>query len=439
MMRSRLCGSRIAVSLALMLIFGVLSGCGHKQVRHGSSAMGHEAPITLEFWTLQLATFDGVINPLIETFEAAHPNVSVRWVDVPFSQGEKRTLTAMLSPKVPDVVNLNPDFAALLAARGTLLNMADALTTDQQADYVPAAWQVCTLMAINQGEQTSITVGLPWYLTSSIQIVNTRQAKGLGITQPPQSMAALLALATSPKVKGQYLTYPYIARSGGFLKSLYQHGLYAQGERLTEVLAKSEVKAFLSAWVSLYQQGLLPSESVTEGPQAAVDRYQSGNLLMFNTGANFLNIIQENAPDIYQHTAVYPQFPAATRHPVFSAMLLAVPKRSAHPKLAVAFAQHITSTAGQLALAKAAPVLPSTNGGLQQVANWTLPDEPALLTTARKQSAQQLLKATGAYPAIPNQKTIHEWADYYTQAALLGTMSVDDALAEMSRAIQPYQ
>ena len=35
----------------------------------------------------------------------------------------RQTLTAMMSPQVPDVVNLNPDFSAVLASRRAVLNM----------------------------------------------------------------------------------------------------------------------------------------------------------------------------------------------------------------------------------------------------------------------------------------------------------------------------
>lgn len=408
----------------------VFAGCGQP-----ISGPTNTNTIELELWTLQLSSFEEVIQPILDEFEAQHtdPKVTVRWVDVPFSQGEKRTLTAMLSHHVPDVVNLNPDFAALLAARGTLMDMGQALSPSGQGVYVPAAWQACTL----QQHQQAITVGLPWYLTSSVQLANQQVLKKLGLNQPPQTLGQLTSLAN--KEANGYVTFPYIAQSGGFLKSLYQHGIYQAGEQLTDVLAKPETRDFLQTWVDLYQQGHLPAEMVTDGPQAAVDRYQSGGLAFFNIGANFLNIIQENAPSVYQKTAVYPQFPAGSKHPLFSTMLLAVPQQSQHPKLAIALAQHLTNTTSQLALANAAPVLPSTVAGLQQVRQWHIPNEPLLTSQARQQSAQQLLAATGAYPAIPHQKTIHQRADYYTQAALLGTLTVDDALNAMAKAIHPTQ
>lgn len=42
----------------------------------------------------------------------------IKWVDVPFSEGEKRTLAAVMTDNPPDLINLNPDFSALLAQKG---------------------------------------------------------------------------------------------------------------------------------------------------------------------------------------------------------------------------------------------------------------------------------------------------------------------------------
>jgi putative chitobiose transport system substrate-binding protein len=72
------------------------------------------------FWTLQMSDFAPYIKGVISEFEAQNPNVKIKWVDVPFSEGEKRTLASVLSDNPPDLVNLNPDFSATLAHKGAL-------------------------------------------------------------------------------------------------------------------------------------------------------------------------------------------------------------------------------------------------------------------------------------------------------------------------------
>ena len=72
------------------------------------------------FWTLQMNDFAPYINGVIKEFESENPNIKIKWVDVPFSEGEKRTLASVLSDNPPDLVNLNPDFSSTLACFGAI-------------------------------------------------------------------------------------------------------------------------------------------------------------------------------------------------------------------------------------------------------------------------------------------------------------------------------
>ena len=61
--------------------------------------------------------FSDYINNIISEYETSHPNIKIKWIDVPFSEGEKRTLASILSNNPPDLVNLNPDFSSILAQK----------------------------------------------------------------------------------------------------------------------------------------------------------------------------------------------------------------------------------------------------------------------------------------------------------------------------------
>ena len=43
----------------------------------------------IEFWTLQLESFRPYITSMISEYEKQNPNVKIKWVDIPFSEGEK--------------------------------------------------------------------------------------------------------------------------------------------------------------------------------------------------------------------------------------------------------------------------------------------------------------------------------------------------------------
>ena len=42
-----------------------------------------------------MGDFAPYINEIIQSYEIANPNVKIKWVDVPFSEGEKRTLASI--------------------------------------------------------------------------------------------------------------------------------------------------------------------------------------------------------------------------------------------------------------------------------------------------------------------------------------------------------
>ncbi|MDX2085590.1 MAG: extracellular solute-binding protein [Candidatus Melainabacteria bacterium] len=379
------------------------------------------------------------MRQMIAQYEQRHPNVHVHWVDVPFSEGEKRALTAMLSPNTPDVINLNPSFSAILASRNALLDMNQWTTPAQRALYLPVVWQSTTFR--------HKTVGVPWYVTSQVTFYNRGLLQRYAAGRVPSNAESLAQLAKTMRHhpdSSAYAVMPTLTEGGQFLKQLLKQGvplwedaypeeklMKAQHPVLTAVFARQGAATVLDYWKTLYQQRLIPADALTEGHRAAVDRYQSGQLALLMAGANFLNIVKENAPTVYANTGIAPQFPTQSAYTDFSPMVLVVPKRSKHPKQAVDFALFVTNTYNQLLLCQQAPVLPSTRQGLKDpMFAPPAPTEVDPAKLARALSAKQLLAATQPPPLHPRQREIHELVDYYVQAALLGEMSAQVAMAK---------
>jgi putative chitobiose transport system substrate-binding protein len=406
--------------LSMLVLFGlVLSGCSSRKQQ------ASEREITLEFWTLQLDTFKDTLLPMFAEYERAHPNIKIRWVDVPFSEGPKRTLTAMMSGHPPDVVNLNPDFSAVLASRNALVDMREALPEAVRQSYLPVAWDAATIRLANGRE---MTFGLPWYVTSSVTIYNKAILEKAGLKTPPVSFEELPEFAERVHEKtGAYGMMPIVAERGNFLKELKKLGISLYDERGRAIFATDMAIAYLSRYVEMYEMGWVPKEAITESHQAAVGRFQAGTLASLLIGPNFLKIVKENAPDIYKVTGVSPQFPRDARFKDLALMVVVVPRKSAHPVEAADFAAFITNAQNQLALAQAAPVLPSVTSALQEpYFSQAVADD--LMAQGRSVSARQLLEATEAYRIRPNQNAINEIMDHYVQLALLGKLSAVDAL-----------
>lgn len=403
------------LALLLFLAVGLSAGCSRE--KETSQAPGH---ISLEFWTLQLQEFEPVLQPMFDAYEKEHPGVTIDWVDIPFSEGEKRTLAAMMSPKPPDVVNLNPDFSAVLASRKAVLNMKEWVKPDVRETYLPVAWQ-----AVSLGD---VTFGLPWYLTSSVTFYNKDLLAKAGYTLPPDDFPGLMDLgAKLKKATGAYVLMPTIAESGNFLKELNKLGVKLYDDSGKAIFADQGAAEHLKFWIQMYQRQLVPAESITEGHRAAVNQYQAGTLAMIFGGPPFVGMLEKNAMSTLQKTDVAPQFPKRTVAIDFSTMLLAVPRRSEHPKEAVDFALYMTNAQNQLTFAKKAPVLPSITESLKDPYFGVTP-QSTLVEKARHLSAGQLLRAKQAYQIRGRQRDINEIINYHVQSALLGKTDAQTAM-----------
>jgi putative chitobiose transport system substrate-binding protein len=383
-----------------------------------------EKPVNLEFRTLQLNSFAPYIQSLIKAFETQHPNVRVHWVDIPFQDAEKRALSAILSDDVPDVMNLNPNFAALLAQRNTLLNVAPLLDREQIQAYVPAVWQSLQL------EQTQL--GLPWYLTSQVTFYNKELLNKAGWQKLPQTMSELLALGADLQrcCPATYALMPNLGESGQFLRNLQLAGLaLPKAGQAFSFHKQAKAVAFLAAWVDVYQKGYMPPESLSEGHQAAVQRYQAGQLVLLPAGVSLVSNLQSNAPEVFKQTRVAGQFLLHTQEKTagtvdVASMILVLPKRSKHPKEALALALFVTQASAQKQLAQLAPVLPST------VASYPLKAGASpLLNQAVAFSSQQLFQARQTVGLHPKQALLNRFIDVAVQEALLRKKTPQQALA----------
>ena len=89
----------------------------------GLAACGPRTPQTraLELWTLQLAPkFNPYFADVLGAWSRLHPDAPVRWTDLPWGSVERKLLAAVFARTAPDVVNLNPPFAAKSGQQGWL-------------------------------------------------------------------------------------------------------------------------------------------------------------------------------------------------------------------------------------------------------------------------------------------------------------------------------
>ncbi|HEY9629634.1 MAG TPA: sugar ABC transporter substrate-binding protein [Coleofasciculaceae cyanobacterium] len=411
--------------LGLFLSWAIAS-CSPTSGPEQNSGSNANAGGEVEFWTMQLQPqFTDYFNALIAEFEQENSGTKVKWVDVPWGDMQSKILTSVSAGTAPDVVNLNPDFAAQLAGRNAWLELDSKIPEGDRAQYLPKIWQANTL----DGK----SFGIPWYLSTSITIYNQDLLKRSGISQPPATYKELAEVAKQVKEKtGKYAFFTtFVAEdSGEALQSFVQMGAQLLTPEGKAAFNTPEGKAVFQYWTDLYQQNLLPKEVLTQGHRRAIELYQSGETALLSTGSQFLKTIETNAPAVAKVSASAAQISGDTRKKSVAVMNLAIPRNTDQPDMALKFALFVTNNANQLAFAKAANVLPSTAEALQDSYFTSVTADAPPLDQARSISANQMQDAEVLVPNIKDIKELQKIVYDNLQAAMLGEKSVDQAVAE---------
>ncbi|WP_162558543.1 ABC transporter substrate-binding protein [Saliniradius amylolyticus] len=381
--------------------------------------------VQIQFWTMQLSPFhDEYVNGLIERFEADHPDIRVKWVDVPWKEMEKKMLASVAARTAPDVVNLNPQFSSKLASYGALADPEDYLTQSQVNRFLPAIWKA--------NRYHGQTFAIPWYLSTTITIYNRQMMQQADVSVPETHEGILEAAKTIKKKLGKYTYFPAMDGSKP-LEDLVTSGAKLVNDSQTAAgFNTGQGREFFELYRQLYQQELIPKNVLTEGHHKAVDLFQSGQLAMISTGMQFLNTIKINAPDLYQQIDVAPQLGAQSGRFNVAAMNLAVPMLSRHKHAAFEFAAFVTNAENQMALAKRVPLLPSTKASYQS--DFFQPKDSqapkSLFEKARYVSAEQVLEGHVLVPPLPKYSKLRNSFVRNLQSAMVGKLSVDEAVQQ---------
>ena len=423
--------------LAAVAMAGVLSACAPAR----RQATDRQA---IQFWTLDLAPkFNGYLNDVIARWEQQNPGYDVVWTDVPWGSVERKLLAAVFARTAPDVVNLNPLFAANLASKGGLQPLEPLLPEGAATTYLPRIWQAGQSAAPDgQPQQFAI----PWYLTARITLANTQILSQAGYSAPPRTWAEVPAYAEAVKRRtGRYALFVTVVPedSAELLESLVQMGVTLLDGRQRAAFNTPAGRRAFAFWSDLYRRGLLPREVVSQGYRRAIELYQSGELAQVGSGAEFLRSIQTNAPQVAAATRPYPPLTGANGAANVAVMTLAIPRQSKVAEPATRFALFLTDATNQARFAEQARVLPSSIGALQQVEAALEAEQPAsqpeqLVRQARLLSAQTLSSARVLVPASPGVKRLQAIVYTQLQRAMLGQVSSDAALAEAERQWNAY-
>ena len=196
-------------------------------------------------------------------------------------------------------------------------------------------------------------------------------------------------------------------------------------------IPKTSIKVF-EFFKNLYANNLIPKESITQTHREALEKYMSENIVLFQAGANFLNMIKENAPSTYKNTDVAAQITGELGQNDFSLMNFIIPLKAKHKDEALKFALYLTNDKNQLELAKLTNVIATNNSALQDDF-YTKYNETDLMAKARVISAKQLTKVQPVLKSSRNQKDINNLINTAVQEILLDKSSTKNILEKVQK------
>lgn len=391
----------------------------------GGLAVRAQAPTRerrpLQFWTMQLSPhLDAYVRGLLADFERRNPGLKVQWVDLPWSEMERKVLTAIAAGQAPDVVNLNPQFAAKLAEFNALADPGQHLSAEALAAYLPAA--------LDGNRLEGRLFALPWYLTTNLTLFHRER-----LDAAPRTHAELLQMAPRLAAGGVHAYFPALDGSHP-LETLVAMGapLRAPGG-CGAGFVNAQGAAVFRFYRELYQRRWVPRNVVTEGHRKAVELFVAGELAMVSTGMQFLQFMRNSNAALYERIDVGPALSLPTVAPNLALMNLAVPQASTQRDAAFQLAAFVSGAEQQLAFAKTVPVLPSTRASFADPFFSAVAQGGDLLARARALSCEAALRGAVLVPPMRAYSKLRNSFALQLQGQMLGRVSGEEALARVGR------
>ena len=391
-----------------------LSGCGPSQPNSGKTK--------LTFWTISLSpSYDDYIHGLMKEYEAENPHVELNWVDLPQSASRQKLMAGIAAGEPPDLVNTSTEFALILAQYGAITELSDRLTDDQIERYFPNLW--------TSTEYDGRVFAFPWYVTTKVVMYNKAllTQAGLDPEQPPETLEDLDRMARQVSHKTDAVGLMPDVRIWN--DWAMEGAPTVDREELRPLFTDAESVAVLERYHQLYQDKVMPPETLTEGYRGALDRYKAGSLAFLEAGPQFLLRIKADAPSVYEVTGVAPMPKTRTNTLPAATMSFVVPRSAKHKEEAIKLGLFLTSPKAQLEFCKLVPILPSTKESAQDDFFRTGGEDP-LQAQAVRISLAQLPRARDFNLGLPRQKDLMRSLQNAVEQSIRGEKSSAQALKE---------
>jgi multiple sugar transport system substrate-binding protein len=401
-----------------------LSGCSSSN----GSTDTPSGPVTLTFWGTygnggNSEQTDALRKTVIPAFEAANPDIKIKYVDMPYDSLLQKLTTSAAAGELPDLVRADIGWVPKFGALKVFAPLDEAMPDFQKLadDTYPGS------LATNKfGDHY---YGLPLDTNTRVMISNADALKAAGIDAPPATFDELAADAPKLASKGASVfadgglqgwnVYPWIWSAGGEVTSPDQ-------TKATGYLNSPESVAGVQMLLDLYNKGAIPNLIIgNKGAVSTSDGLPKGKYATILDGPWMDGIWSGQYPDFKPVYSPVPAGPGGSIS-VVGGEDIAMTTSSKHQEAATKFIAFTQTADFQIAMAK--------TGQMSVVKS--LDAQEAAAVPAFAPFIKQLATAKPR-PSVPQAPAIDTvLADELTKA-FQGKQSVQQALDNAAAAIDP--
>src|SRR5688500_3600502 len=132
---------------------------------------------------------DALNNVLIPAFEAAHPGIKVKYVDVPYDSLLQKLTTSAAGGELPDLVRADLGWVPQFADLGVLVPLSDAMPDFQE--LADKTYPGVLATNLYKGKY----YGLPLDTNTRVLVTSQEALDAAGFSAPPASFDELKAMA----------------------------------------------------------------------------------------------------------------------------------------------------------------------------------------------------------------------------------------------------
>ena len=248
---------------------------------------------------------DALNDTLIPAFEAVHPGIKVKYVDVPYDSLLQKLTTSAAGGELPDLVRADLGWVPQFADLGVLVPLSDAMPDFQE--LADKTYPGVLATNLYKGKY----YGLPLDTNTRVLVTSQEALDAAGLSAPPASFDELKAMAEKLKGSGTAVfadgglgawnIMPWIWSGGG---DITDPGL----TKATGYLDSAQNVATIQMLVDLYNGGQIPNLIIgNQGATGTSDGLPSVEYATIFDGPWMAGIWGEQYPDF---TPIYAPIPA---------------------------------------------------------------------------------------------------------------------------------